>query len=311
MGQNASVIQRVANKAYTDPKMWAKLNEHNMKDVVYMRSLTPHNPMQGEKNAVNELMNASSRIDADEYYDAMNKIEEEHTANSKLNPDEVTNTLRMQLYQQRQYLSYKDTMLRMGVPESSVLSIEKWADNHEKPMEANEQDVWHSMSDRVHALECVSNMLKDPSEHDTFSAIEDGDNRISERMLTHLMILKQEGKLDCDAAGRELHRDPEIIRRVTEHIRTVPPSINFSPSTDVETAYHISLTGNKDVQRASFIKNLKGLFRGSTRAGNYELAGHIPENIPARGFRPPKRAAKGKQDEPFMQQPTDPRTSAF
>eukprot|EP01064_Diplonema_japonicum_P002961 TRINITY_DN11921_c0_g1_i2.p1 TRINITY_DN11921_c0_g1~~TRINITY_DN11921_c0_g1_i2.p1 ORF type:complete len:181 (+),score=28.36 TRINITY_DN11921_c0_g1_i2:438-980(+) len=176
-------------------------------------------------------------------------------------------------------------MQRMGIPSNSVLSIEKWADTHNKPMDLVEQDTLHSLADRIHSFEMVEDMAKDPSEHDTHAKIEDGDNRLTERMLLELMTLKLEGKLDHNTAGAELERHPEILRRVTSCIAICPPSINADSCFDDETTYHMSLTGKKNDQ--TYVKQF-----GTKRIFRDPIEYYHPENIPANGFRPPSASQR-------------------
>eukprot|EP01059_Diplonema_ambulator_P023458 TRINITY_DN38965_c0_g1_i1.p1 TRINITY_DN38965_c0_g1~~TRINITY_DN38965_c0_g1_i1.p1 ORF type:complete len:313 (+),score=55.91 TRINITY_DN38965_c0_g1_i1:49-939(+) len=281
-------IQRQANKAYADPRSWDKLHGMYDKELAWARSFNKSNPAQGEATVIQGLVQNAGRIDADEYWREMDRIEKEHQEKSTLNPDEISNALRMELYQQRQYLSYKDTMQRLGIPANQVLSIDKWEKNHDRPMELATQDAYHQIMDRYHVFENFSDPKRDPSEHDTMAAIEDGDNRLSARMLQELMDLKEEGKLDYETAGRELERHPEVLRRICSSIANVPPTMTPDSNVDRETAFYASQDSKKNTQKFLHAFGLRNILR--QRADTYDA--YYPENIPASGFRPPSGSTR-------------------
>ena len=156
------------------------------------------------------------------------------------------------------------------------------------------------MADRESSVERFSGFSKDPNLHDLFSNLEEGDNRFSERMLREFITLKSEGKLCAETAGRELNRDSDIIRRVTDSIRIPPPSINFDSNLDTETMLHMSTKGHPAKQAAA--ENIRNIFRFvSVQApelgegitdDNHFGRGYYPENLPSRGFRPPSEASR-------------------
>eukprot|EP01060_Flectonema_neradi_P039474 TRINITY_DN8715_c0_g1_i2.p1 TRINITY_DN8715_c0_g1~~TRINITY_DN8715_c0_g1_i2.p1 ORF type:complete len:227 (+),score=23.20 TRINITY_DN8715_c0_g1_i2:66-683(+) len=195
-------LQRTAQKNFTDPRTWDKVKMMTDTKMRIPAGTTSQN-IHGSDSVLKSLANQQSHIDADEYYAKMKKIEDEHMEKSSLKPGEVTNALRSELYQQRQYLSYKDTMQRLGVPESSILSIDKWEEKHKEPISMDLKDAIMTLTDREASCEKIEGAAKDPSHHDLFSNIEDGDNRFSERMLNELISLKSEGKLCPETAGRE------------------------------------------------------------------------------------------------------------
>ena len=101
----AHEMQRVANKKFTDPKTWEKPNMYTTTKLSIAEGSSGN--MAGAMAVMGTISQETSHIDADKYFETMSKIEEDHQKKSSLKPGEVTNALRSELYQQRQYLSYK------------------------------------------------------------------------------------------------------------------------------------------------------------------------------------------------------------
>eukprot|EP01061_Rhynchopus_euleeides_P022558 TRINITY_DN36830_c0_g1_i1.p1 TRINITY_DN36830_c0_g1~~TRINITY_DN36830_c0_g1_i1.p1 ORF type:complete len:325 (+),score=52.92 TRINITY_DN36830_c0_g1_i1:27-977(+) len=297
----AGQLQRTANKKFTDPKQWESTIDFYRRDILTHRNLMPQEHQSGETAAVEGIMRHGSHIDPDELYATLEETERKHREESKLNPDEVTNALRLNLYQQRQYLSYKDTMQRLGVPQDSILPIDRWSEQVDNKLTIEDKDQMWAYSDRMVEVEISADVSLPPEEYDTLHGVEEGDNRVTDRMLMELLELQQEGKLDFEAAGRELNRDPEILRRIVAPIRLVPPVQAHDSNMDMEAAYHLGKEGNTHVQREGFLKNMKSLIRGTLlfqehQPTNYDKGGTFMEDIPARGFKTPaaeSRAANG------------------
>ena len=138
-----------------------------------------------------------------------------------------------------------------------------------------------------------------PSEYDTLHGVEEGDNRLTNRMFEELMDLQSEGKLDYEQAGRELDRSPEVLKRICSQIRRVPPIETFDSNMDLEAVFHMSKSGKPEEQLSAF--GMTEVFGESMRAmtkafvpgamgkaTNYDKNGALPETIPARGFKSPK-----------------------
>eukprot|EP01063_Lacrimia_lanifica_P017818 TRINITY_DN24807_c0_g1_i1.p1 TRINITY_DN24807_c0_g1~~TRINITY_DN24807_c0_g1_i1.p1 ORF type:complete len:332 (+),score=112.02 TRINITY_DN24807_c0_g1_i1:122-1117(+) len=296
--KSSADVQRRANKAFADPRAWQRVDSMEQRSIETNRNMSRFNVHGADKHSLEQLMRMKGRVDADEWAEAMEKIEKEH-GKSSVAPEEVTMALRMNLYQQRQYLSYKDTMMRMGIPQDSVLSLEKWQDDHLAPLDHETRDVYDSYSDRIFSLELVQNPDDDPNHHDTFAGVEEGDNRVTERMLTELCMLRQENKIDYDAAGRELNRDGEVLRRITASIRIPPPLTTFDPNVDPETMFQLAHTGKEDVQKETYKRNIKQFFRkmsGPSPANATDRPGlgvrtspdgWGPQDIPVHGFQSP------------------------
>eukprot|EP01065_Artemidia_motanka_P011782 TRINITY_DN16424_c0_g1_i1.p1 TRINITY_DN16424_c0_g1~~TRINITY_DN16424_c0_g1_i1.p1 ORF type:complete len:313 (+),score=73.30 TRINITY_DN16424_c0_g1_i1:75-1013(+) len=288
--KKAEMVQRRANKAFTDPHFW----DHQRKARAETDGVLGYDPKRQAANAV-RVATTQGTMDADIYYKEMERVEREERDSSKVDPRQVTDALRMKLFQQRQYISYKDTMMRMGVPEESVLGIDKWVEEYDTPMEADLEDRWHLMADRVSLYEIPYTLEDDPNMHDLFAPIEEGDNRLSESMLIDLVQLQEEGKLDCETAGKMLNRSPEVLRRVVAPIRKVPLCHVGVPNVDVETWMGCVFDG-KDTAQIGLERfgGIRGMMRrimeGEQKATNYKFTGEFPENIPAIGFQPPVEA---------------------
>ena len=148
--------------------------------------------------------------------------------------------------------------------------------------------MWHQISDRLYEMEYTEERTLDPADFDSLHGVEDGDNRLTSRMINELLELKEEGKVDYEAAGRELNRDPEVLRRVCSSVARIPPAHIFDPMYDDESTFHLSKEGSLVEQRFSFTKRVKYLLRGKSAETNYTRGGYMPEVIPAHGFKTPR-----------------------
>ena len=82
----------------------------NESDVNYSVGIAKSLGTDAEKAAyggIRDLATSTSVVDPDALIRAYTEIEAVHEKESKVDPEEVTNLLRMNLYQQRQYLAYK------------------------------------------------------------------------------------------------------------------------------------------------------------------------------------------------------------